>query len=805
MSKGQIFLDANTTISATFVAKPNDPQQVTVTAPVGGTVRLTNKADGKEIVAGSFVSQGTKIIVERTPDKGYQLTDPAQARTEETVGNATLTIASSFTQETYKITAKAGTGYTLSVDKTEGHYGDQVNVSYQVSAGYKAVALMVNAKEVPNNSTFTLTENTTVQAIVKEKATVAVNTDKQSYVYNSYNQAFVVKTTPAGLDSVSVSYVKNGTTVSTPIDAGTYTVRINRPEDENFKALNATATLEITKAPIVITARPSAAEGTDGAASVAGTWASGSKPSDVVQPMTKAANTTSYAVFTPTSSNYSVGYCAPGNSLNMKVSITQSEGGTITVWDGNLQIEDNGSNNALQSTELRAVATPAEGYKFSGWTNGFESSVTTASATVTPTGDAITFAASFEKKADLTPSVTNASATYDGTAKGGNLTISAGSVTTGWSYSFQQNGITVVPVNAGKYDVLVTRAADADNNACRKLLSGAFEIKKATPEVTTKPVATVVKGAMMYSAEVTGGAASTDGTFVWKDADVAISANVTKTMTFVPSDTENFESVEVTGVSVTASDAQVISFVQPENGTITVKRGETVLASGDPIADGDVLTISAQPASGYELSALTVAGAAFTNGAEYTVSGNATVNVVATMKKKSTGGVTPDPEPVAVSSVSLDKTELTLPRTESYTLVATINPSDASDKSVTWKSSDESVAKVDANGKVTALKVGTATITVTTVDGAKTATCEVTVDFATGLEEALANTQVYAKQGSIYVNPIQPLQLTIVNMLGKTVYNARISSYAQIPVTNGIYIVKLTNAGNTIVTKVNVY
>lgn len=806
LSKGQIFLDANTTISATFAKKPEQPKKVTVTAPEGGTIRLTNKEDGKEIVAGSSVKIGTVIIIERTPNKGYKLADAAQARTEQTVQD-NVTISATFEKEVYTITAKTGTGYKLSVDKSTGNYGDEVNVSYEVSAGYKAVALMVNAKEVPNNSTFTLTENTTVQAIVKEKATVAVNTDKQSYVYNSYNQAFVVKTTPAGLDSVSVSYVKNGTTVSTPIDAGTYTVQINRPEDENFKALNATATLEITKAPIVITGRPSDANGTNGAASVAGTWASGEKPNDVVQPMTKTANTsTTYAIYTPTSSNYSVGYCAPGSSLNMKVSITQSEGGTITVWDGNLQIEDNGSDNALQSTELRAVATPAEGYKFSGWTNGIttESDKSKASAEVIPSGD-ITFSATFEKKADLTPSVTNASAEYDGTAKGGNLTISAGSVTTGWSYSFQQNGITVVPVNAGKYDVLVTRAADADNNACRELIRTAFEITKAKPNVTTKPAATVVKGAMLYSAEVTGGAASTDGTFVWKDADAVISATTSKAMTFVPSDTENFESVEVASVSVTASDAQVISFVQPENGTIIVKRGETILASGDPIASGDVLTISAQPASGYELSTLTVAGAAFTNGAEYTVSGNATVNVVATMKKKSTGGSTPDPEPVAVNSVSLNKTELTLPRTESYTLVATINPSDASDKSVTWKSSDESVAKVDANGKVTALKVGTATITVTTVDGGKTATCEVTVDFATGLEEALANTQVYAKQGSIYVNPIQPLQLTIVNMLGKTVYNARISSYAQIPVTNGIYIVKLTNAGNTIVTKVNVY
>ena len=522
--------------------------------------------------------------------------------------------------------------------------------------------------------------------------------------------------------------------------------------------------------------------------------------------MTKAASTsTTYAIYTPTSNNYSVGYCALAGESDPTITIEQpKEGGTITVWEGSLQIASTGK--AAKDVALTAIATPAEGYKFSGWTNGFGSSVpATASAEVTPTGD-VTFEASFEKKADLTPSVTNASATYDGTAKGGNLTISAATdVTTGWSYSFQQNGIAVVPVNAGKYDVLVTRAADADNNACHKLIRAAFEIKKATPAVTIVPVATVVKGAMLYSAEVTGGAASTDGTFVWKGADEAISENATKTMTFVPSDTENFESVDVADVSVTASDAQVISFVQPENGTITVKRGEIVLASGDPIADGDVLTISVQPASGYELSTLTVNGATKQEDGTYKVSGTAAVSVTATMKKKSTGGVTPDPEPVAVSSVSLDKTELTLPRTESYTLVATINPSDASDKSVTWKSSDESVAKVDANGKVTALKVGTATITVTTVDGAKTATCEVTVDFATGLEEALANTQVYAKQGSIYVNPIQPLQLTIVNMLGKTVYNARISSYAQIPVTNGIYIVKLTNAGNTIVTKVNVY
>ncbi|WP_456088068.1 Ig-like domain-containing protein [Parabacteroides sp.] len=812
LSKGQIFLDANTTISATFVAKPETPKTVTVTAPEGGTIRLTDKETGKEVVAGSSVKSGTAIIIERTPNKGYKLADATQARTEQTVSD-NVTITASFEKEVYTITAKTGTGYTLNVDKSTGYYGDQVKVGYQIQPGYKAVALMVNAKEVPNNSTFTLTENTTVQVIVKEKATVAVKTDEQSYVYNSYNQAFVVKTTPAGLDSVSVSYTKNGTTVSTPIDAGTYTVHINRPEDENFKALNVTATLKITPAPIVITARPTAADGTGGVASVAGAWASGSKPSDPVQPMTKALKSTdpSFAIFTPTSTNYAVGYCAPGSTLDMKVSITQpAVGGTITVWDGNLQIAGDGTgNNALKNTELRAIATPAEGYKFSGWTSGITSDgdKTNASATVTPS-DNITFAATFVEKVTLTPSVTeNASAEYDGTVKGGNLTISANTnVTDGWSYSFQQNGMTVIPVNAGKYDVVVTRAADADNKACRVVLTGAFEIKKATPVVATTPVATVVKGAMLHSAEVTGGAASTDGTFVWKSSNEAVNADATdKVMVFVPSDTDNFSEVDVTGVKVKTTDLQVISFVQPENGTIVVKRGETVLVSGDPIASGDKLTISVKPASGYELQSLTVAGTAFTNGGEYTVSGDATVNVVAVMKKTQTGGGTTEPETVAVSSVSLDKTELTLPRLDTYTLKATVNPSDATNKSVTWKSSDESIVKVDADGKVTALKVGKATITVTTVDGGKTATCQVTVDFATGLEEALANTEVFGRKGNIYVNPIQPLQVTVVNMIGKIVYNARISGNTQIPVTKGIYIVKLTNAGNTIVTKVNVY
>ena len=84
---------------------------------------------------------------------------------------------------------------------------------------------------------------------------------------------------------------------------------------------------------------------------------------------------------------------------------------------------------------------------------------------------------------------------------------------------------------------------------------------------------------------------------------------------------------------------------------------------------------------------------------------------------------------VDVESVTLDKTSLELAIGETAQLTATVKPDDATDKNVTWASSDESVAKV-ADGKVTAVKSGKATITAKC--GGKTAECAVTVTVATG-------------------------------------------------------------------------
>lgn len=81
----------------------------------------------------------------------------------------------------------------------------------------------------------------------------------------------------------------------------------------------------------------------------------------------------------------------------------------------------------------------------------------------------------------------------------------------------------------------------------------------------------------------------------------------------------------------------------------------------------------------------------------------------------------------AVASVTLSAKEITIFSGNSIELKATLAPADADNLKVTWSTSDESIAKVNAKGNVTGVKGGVATITATSVDSGKTASCKVTV------------------------------------------------------------------------------
>ena len=97
----------------------------------------------------------------------------------------------------------------------------------------------------------------------------------------------------------------------------------------------------------------------------------------------------------------------------------------------------------------------------------------------------------------------------------------------------------------------------------------------------------------------------------------------------------------------------------------------------------------------------------------------------ASVEYEITGGT---PEIVPVSQITLNKAETSISVGNSETLTATVAPENAANKRVTWTSSNENVATVDANGTVKTLAVGTTTITATAADGSgKSATCTVTV------------------------------------------------------------------------------
>ncbi|KZL92279.1 CFI-box-CTERM domain-containing protein [Clostridium magnum] len=86
-----------------------------------------------------------------------------------------------------------------------------------------------------------------------------------------------------------------------------------------------------------------------------------------------------------------------------------------------------------------------------------------------------------------------------------------------------------------------------------------------------------------------------------------------------------------------------------------------------------------------------------------------------------------EPTIVNVTGITLDKTNATVQLGKNITLTVTVLPDNATNKNVTWSSSNSDVATVDQTGKVTAVKEGKATITATTEDGNITKQCEVTV------------------------------------------------------------------------------
>ncbi|MEG1096968.1 MAG: leucine-rich repeat protein [Clostridiales bacterium] len=182
----------------------------------------------------------------------------------------------------------------------------------------------------------------------------------------------------------------------------------------------------------------------------------------------------------------------------------------------------------------------------------------------------------------------------------------------------------------------------------------------------------------------------------------------------VADDNPNYSSVD--GVLFNKDKTEFISYPTGKKGAYTIPSGVTTIDS-DAFRDCTGLTAVTI------LSSVTTIGShAFSGCKALTIYGypGSTAETYANNEK------IPFKEIIDVSGVALNKSELSLEEGKSGDLTATVAPANATNKTVAWSSSDNEVATVD-NGVVKAVSPGSATITVTTADGNKTATCKVTV------------------------------------------------------------------------------
>jgi uncharacterized protein YjdB len=160
---------------------------------------------------------------------------------------------------------------------------------------------------------------------------------------------------------------------------------------------------------------------------------------------------------------------------------------------------------------------------------------------------------------------------------------------------------------------------------------------------------------------------------------------------------------------------------------------------------------------------------------------------------------------VAVTGVSLDQQTLELEAGGTATLVATVEPGDATDPSVSWASSDEAVATV-ADGVVTAVADGTCTITVTTTDGGFEATCAVTVE-TVGVSLSEVGLKLYPNpvQNRLMIEGKEIQSATIYSVTGTALLIVERGFAEGIDVSaieSGMYLLKITTGNGTAVTTI---
>lgn len=842
VNTGSYTLAQAATIEASFEEKPAATHLVNVSNSGHGSVTLLDNKSKAPITPGAAIAEGVIVKVICKADYGYALNsvnveNAADSSTDNTftVGTADANVKVNFGLTQFKVTAAANipTAGSVSLTKVEDNAtvtsGSDVNYQTRLVAtvttnsGYRFKSMTANSSEIKDGDTLVVSGPMTIAANYIGKTKLEINTAQQSLVYNKQPRSYEVKVKGGhAAKGFQVTYSKNGVSLgeTLPQDAGTYTVNITRPEDDLYKAVSETATLVINKAGMALKSVPTlngndvTAELTQDIAGIA--W----NPKSV----STLSKLRAAATGTPDNDKVNVIRFTPKDENNYEpvdyyITVGDVEPVTLTTKDtyvtnGGLEVT---STEIAKGTKLTLKAIAPEGQRFVKWKEdndtNIEREVTmNADATYTPVFEALKTLSIknrlIEKSYDGAIQVVSLSELFNETGLPENEIV--------LKYA-NVDGSSATPMNAGTYMVNVSFAG---NDEWKEFYDVNIKlvIKPATiNSFTTLTASELTEGQPLSASILSGGVASTASTngttvagiFEWAEPNKipGVGDDQSYKVEFTSYD-PNYSNNETNAkVTVKSTGASVITFEQPENGTLKVytvdESGEqTEINSGTAVAPGSKLIVEVEPAKGYELENLQIGEKSYTSNSAQIDNVEGSLAIIATMKESTPD--TPVVPDVRVTGVKLNVTSKSIAVGESFVLKATVSPSNATMQSVSWSSSDETVATVDADGIVTALKVGSCKITVATDDGNKTATCDVSVSTTVSIEQIAEGIRVYGIHGAVMVEPTAPVSIRIFAVTGNCLYSGNVSDITRIPAPAGIYLIELSANGRHAATKVSV-
>jgi uncharacterized protein YjdB len=759
VKNSNITLDVGKSAEIEYTIKPSNAtnQGVTITSSDNGIV----KVDGNKIIA---MESGTAKVTIRTNDGGYKATinvkvnnvshiidetdiNLSKTNVNLTIGGTTKVEASVVpSNATYQsvmwsssnpniasvnnglIEGKSAGTTEVTVTTVHKNISKKIKVTVSnveaqsISLNKKTLDLIVGSKDsltvtfTPNNTsnkTITWTSSNTGVATVKDGLVVAKGVGTATITAKSSNGKTATCTVNVKADNVPVQSVSlNINAINTTVDDEIHLIATINPSN----ATNKKVTWESSNTSVATVSDGVVKTKGVGTATITVTTVNGKKDtckvtvnSSIIDVQSVTLNTNS--IKTKVGEEVSLTATVyPSNATNKTITWTSSDNSIVTV-------SSSGKIKGIKTGSATITAKSNNG-KTATCKVTVESSTTTVSVTgVSLDNTAITLKVGGTKTLVATVSPSNATnktitwtssdqsvATISNTGvvtamKEGTTTITATSnngKTATCKVTVEKATVAVTGISLDKTSITIKEEGT-------KTLVATITPSNATNQTVTWTSSDTTVATVTSSGKVTGKKVGT--------ATITAKSNNGKTATCKVTVEKATTTVAVTGISLDKTSITI-----KEEGT------KTLVATITP-SNATNQTVT------WESSNTGVATVSSSGKVTGKKAGTATITAKSNNGKTATCKVTVEKATVAVTSISLDNTSITVKVDASKTLTATVYPDNATDKTVTWSSSDTGVATVSSSGKVTGKKAGTATITAKTSNG-KTATCKVTVEKA---------------------------------------------------------------------------